>query len=68
MDVQEDIEKRKAKLRRLFYLEHKIYEWSSINSQSNPGAVMELRSWKKEREQLIKHLGIEFDKTQDRLW
>lgn len=68
MDFQDDKEKRKAQLRKLFDLEHKICQWSSTNSQSNPGAVMELRSWKKEREQLIKELGIKFDKTQDRLW
>lgn len=29
-------------------LEHKIASWGAYNSQSDPGAVMELRSWKKE--------------------
>ncbi len=33
--------------RKILDLEHKIVSWSVSNSQSNPGAVMELRNWKK---------------------
>lgn len=57
-------EKRKAMLRRLFDLEYKICQWSVTNSQSNPGAVMELKSWKTERQKIIKELGIKFDREQ----
>jgi hypothetical protein len=35
-------------VRRIFELEREIDEWRYHNSQSNPGAVMELRSMKKE--------------------
>jgi hypothetical protein len=35
-------------VRRIFALEREIEEWRFHNSQSNPGAVMELRSMKKE--------------------
>ena len=34
--------------RRIFELEREIEEWRFHNSQSNPGAVMELRSMKRE--------------------
>ena len=43
---------------RMVDLEREIEEWRSHNSQSNPGAVMELRSMKKELEGLKKELGI----------
>jgi len=35
-------------VRRIFELEREIEEWRYHNSQSNPGAVMELRSMKRE--------------------
>ena len=38
----------KALVSRIFELEKEIDEWRYHNSQSNPGAVMELRSMKKE--------------------
>jgi hypothetical protein len=37
-------------------LEREIEEWRYHNSQSNPGAVMELRAMKKELEGLKKEL------------
>ena len=43
---------------RIRALEREIEDWRSHNSQSNPGAVMELRSMKKEVEGLKKALGI----------
>jgi hypothetical protein len=42
----------KALLGRIFELEKEIADWRCHNSQSNPGAVMELRSMKKELEKL----------------
>lgn len=39
---------------RIRVLEREIEEWRSHNSQSNPGAVMELRSMRKELEALKK--------------
>lgn len=41
---------------RIRALEREIENWRSHNSQSNPGAVMELRSMKKELEGLKKEL------------
>ncbi len=41
-------------LKRIFELEIKIADWGMTNSQSNPGAVMDLRSMKKELEKLKK--------------
>ena len=41
---------------RIRALEREIEDWRSHNSQSNPGAVMELRSMKKELEALKKEL------------
>ena len=38
----------KELVRRIFELEREIEEWRFHNSQSNPGAVMELRSMKRE--------------------
>ena len=43
---------------RMVALEREIEDWRSHNSQSNPGAVMELRSMKKEVEGLKKALDI----------
>ena len=42
----------KAVMSRITELEKEIEEWRYHNSQSNPGAVMELRSMKKELEAL----------------
>ena len=50
--------KRDPRLDRIHALEREIEEWRSHNSQSNPGAVMELRSMKKELEGLKKELGL----------
>ena len=41
---------------RIRVLEREIEEWRFHNSQSNPGAVMELRAMKKEVEVLKKEL------------
>ena len=43
---------------RMVALEREIEDWRSHNSQSNPGAVMELRAMKKELEGLKKELGF----------
>jgi hypothetical protein len=54
-------EKQKEKnpgLDRIRALEREIEDWRSHNSQSNPGAVMELRAMKKELEGLKKELGL----------
>lgn len=48
--------KKEIILSRIFELEIKIADWGMTNSQSNPGAVMDLRSMKKELEQLKKGL------------
>ena len=45
---------------RIRALEREIEDWRSHNSQSNPGAVMELRSMRKELEALKKELGRGF--------
>ena len=37
-------------------LEYKIINWGASNSQSNPGAVMELRAMKKELEKIKKDI------------
>jgi len=50
--------KKDPRLDRIRALEREIDDWRSHNSQSNPGAVMELRSMKKEVETLKKELGI----------
>ena len=46
------------RLDRIRALEREIEDWRSHNSQSNPGAVMELRAMKKELEGLKKELGF----------
>jgi hypothetical protein len=45
--MEKEIAARKLLARKILDLEHKIVSWSVTNSQSNPGAVMELRAWKK---------------------
>jgi hypothetical protein len=37
-------------------LEYKIANWGTSNSQSNPGAMMELRAMKKELEKIKKDI------------
>ena len=51
-------EKKDPRIERIRVLEREIEEWRFHNSQSNPGAVMELRSMKKELEVLKKELGF----------
>jgi hypothetical protein len=51
-------EKKDPRLDRMRLLEREIEEWRFHNSQSNPGAVMELRSMRKELEALKKELGF----------
>lgn len=46
------------RFKRLYELEREIEVWGSHNSQSNPGAVMELRSMRKELANLKKELGL----------
>ena len=46
------------RFKRLYELEREIEVWGSHNSQSNPGAVMELRSMRKELAALKKDLGL----------
>jgi hypothetical protein len=43
---------REQLIRRLVHLECEIMTWGESHSQSNPGAVMELRSMKKEVEEI----------------
>ena len=43
---------------RMLELEHKITYWGVSNSQSNPGAMMELRAMKKALEKIKKALGL----------
>ncbi len=45
--MEKDKAERQRLARKILDLEHKIVSWSVSNSQSNPGAVMELRDWKK---------------------
>ena len=52
------IKNRDPRSDRIRALEREIDDWRSHNSQSNPGAVMELRAMKKELEGLKKELGI----------
>jgi hypothetical protein len=48
----------KALIERMSELEFEIATWGASNSQSNPGAVMELRAMKKELEKIKKLLGL----------
>ena len=43
---------------RMLDLEYNIKNWGASNSQSNPGAVMEVRAIKKELEKIKKELGL----------
>lgn len=45
---------QKALAKRIATLEMEIAEWRMCNSQSNPGAMFELRSMKKELEKVYK--------------
>ncbi len=53
-----DKEEVKKSIERMFELEDAIASWGATNSQSNPGAVMELRAMKKELEKIKKQLGF----------
>ena len=44
--------------RRLRTVELEIGDWGSRNSQSNPGAVMELREMRKQRDVLSRALAV----------
>jgi hypothetical protein len=61
-DVKEEavvpVIKKDPRIDRIRALEREIEEWRFHNSQSNPGAVMELRAMKKEVEGLKKELGL----------
>jgi hypothetical protein len=48
--MEDQITIQKALAKRIVTLEMEIADWRSHNSQSNPGAVFELRSMKKELE------------------
>ena len=63
MEAKKDGKEEKktdSRLDRIRALEREIEDWRSHNSQSNPGAVMELRAMKKELEALKKELGIRY--------
>jgi hypothetical protein len=53
-----DKETRTKLIERMSDLEFSIATWGASNSQSNPGAVMELRAMKKELEKIKKELGL----------
>jgi hypothetical protein len=57
-ETKEAIKQKDPRLDRIRALEREIEEWRYHNSQSNPGAVMELRSMRKELEGLKKALGL----------
>ena len=57
-DGKEEKQKTDPRFDRMVALEREIEDWRFHNSQSNPGAVMELRSMKKELEGLKKELGL----------
>jgi hypothetical protein len=52
------VKNKDPRIDRMYALEREIDDWRYHNSQSNPGAVMELRSMKKELEGLKRELGI----------
>ena len=63
MEAKKDGKEEKktdSRLDRIRALEREIEDWRSHNSQSNPGAVMDLRARKKELEALKKELGIRY--------
>lgn len=49
---------KKDLISKMIDLEYKIVRWGMINSQSNPGAVMELREMHKDLEKIKKKLGF----------
>jgi hypothetical protein len=51
-------EVKKTLFSRMVELEMKIELWPLFNSQSNPGAVMDLRDMKRELEKIKKELGL----------
>lgn len=53
-----DKEDTKKLIERMSDLEFEITTWGATNSQSNPGAVMELRAMKKELEKIKRLLGL----------
>ena len=53
-----DKDEVKKLIERMSELEYEIAAWGASNSQSNPGAVMELRAMKKELEKIKKQLGL----------
>jgi hypothetical protein len=55
-EVAVPVIKKDPRSDRIRALEREIEEWRFHNSQSNPGAVMELRAMKKELEGLKKEL------------
>jgi hypothetical protein len=57
-EVADPVIKKDPRSDRIRALEREIEDWRFHNSQSNPGAVMELRAMKKELEGLKKELGI----------
>jgi hypothetical protein len=52
------VKNKDPRIDRMYVLEREIEDWRYHNSQSNPGAVMELRSMRKELEGLKKELGL----------
>jgi len=53
-----DKEEAKKLIEQMSYLEYKIAIWGASNSQSNPGAVMDLRSMKRDLANIKKQLGL----------
>lgn len=58
MDLEHNILERTKLVEQMFELRYKITVWGATNSQSNPGAVMELRVMKRELERIKKILGL----------
>jgi hypothetical protein len=56
--IRMDENYRKLLIDKMSHLEYKIATWGATNSQSNPGAVMDLRWMKKELEKVKKELGL----------
>jgi hypothetical protein len=56
--VKVDDELKKKLFDRMFELEYEISTWGSRNSQSNPGAVMELRDMRRKLERIKVILGL----------
>ena len=54
-DITYSVEKLTQRLRTI---EMEIGDWGSRNSQSNPGAVMELRDMRKQRDVLSRALAV----------